>query len=258
MTLMPAIVAAELPRGSVSSFAVGGAPILDNAAPLDIYHNPALACSSTYALEGYGARFFEMSDFDIAAGAAMCRIQVFQLGVAVTQLIGLDYFYERSLLLAASMPLISQCRIGIAVEHLGIEFGEGYGKTSANSLSFGAVSRPMARLRLAASVSNINRPHFDRQDDELPLTAELAASYSASQMKVVLCHHLNSNHPDRFSIGQQTSINRNFDLLLGLETEPLEISGGFSLKLRGFSFEYAYCNNVYLGGTHRVGLRYSH
>ena len=253
------IANAEIPRGSAVAFALGGIPNFAAPSPLDIGFNPALSCSSQYSLETNAARLFEMSDFDIASGGAARRMRRVTFSLAAAQIVGLDYYTERSINVAASVAALPILRLGIALEQQRLEFSEGYPGASTYCLAAGAVYTPSDRARIAISAANINRPRFDDADDPLPLRFEVAGAFRANPAFCVLvAHHLDERMPDRFSIGELTSISREFDLILGLKTEPVEISGGFSLKLRGFSLDYAYCNNVYLGGTHRVGLRYSH
>ena len=253
------IASAEIPRGSTVAFALGGIPNLAAPSPLDIGFNPALSCSSQYFVETNAARLFEMSDFDIASGGAAYRAHRVTLSLAAAQIVGLDYYSERSINFAASVAAVPILRLGIALEQQRLEFSEGYPGASTYCLAAGVMFAPSARTRLAISAASINRPRFVDADDPLPLRFEVAGSFRANPAFCVLvAHHLDERMPDRFSIAELTSISREFDLILGLKTEPVEISGGFSLKLRGFSLDYAYCNNVYLGGTHRVGLRYSH
>lgn len=256
--LLPQAAFAELPRGSTSAFALAGTPNLTGPAPLDLSVNPALSFNSSLTLEGIASRLYEMSDFDIAAGAAVFSRGRISFGLAAAQLVGLDYYAERSLLFAVSIAPHRRWRFGFGFEQQRIEFAEGYGNLSMLAISFGTLINPNDRLWLGGSVGNINRPRFDRQDEPLPLYGLFAAAYQATpSVTIILAHHLNERYPGRFSLGQQWAVVEDLDLLFGLETEPLEISGGFSLKLRGFNFEYAYRNNVYLGGTHRVGLRFS-
>lgn len=250
---------AELPRGSVTSFALGGTPNLLQPSPMDISLNPALSCYARWSFEGVASRLYELSDFDIASGAAAYRFRSVAFGFSAIQLVGADYYSERNLLGVFSVAPIHFLRFGVGLEHQQIEFGEGYGKTSAIAISLGAIFVPTDRAALAISMDRINRPRFEPRDDRLPLRGHIDATFVATpSLTLLLSHQLDENYPDRFCIGQQIAIVKDFDLLLGLSTEPFEISGGFGLKLRGFNFEYAYRNNVYLGGTHRVGLRYSH
>ena len=251
-------VFAELPRGSISSFALGGTPNLISAGPLDMAINPALASCSTYAVEVLASRLYEMSDFDVAAGAAQYSYRNLSLGLAVNQLVGLDYYAERNLLLAASIAPHRAWRLGVGIEHRRLEFGEGYGTVSIVAASCGLMVRLNEKAAIAVSGLNINRPEFDSDDEPLPLAGQIAATYIAnSTLTIVFAHQIEERYPDRFCIGQQVTIVKDVDILIGLTTEPFEISGGLSIKLRGFNFEYAYRNNVYLGGTHRVGLRFS-
>lgn len=252
------IASAELPRGSAASFALGGTPNLFQPSPLDISLNPALSCSARLSFEGIASRFYELSDFDIASGAVAYRHRMVTFGISAVQLIGAEYYSERDFRGVASLAPKHFLRFGVGLEHQQIEFGEGYGKTSAVAISLGALFVPTSRAALAISVDRINRPRFDRQDDHLPLRGHVSATFLATpSLTVVMSNHFDESYPDRFCLGQQITIVKDFDLLLGLTTEPFEISGGFGLKLRGFNFEYAYRNNVYLGGTHCVGLRYS-
>ncbi len=256
--LLTADASAELPRGSISSFALGGTPNLMSPGPLDLAINPALTRCSTYAVEVQASRLHEMSDFDVAAGAAQYNYRNLSLGLAVNQLVGLDYYAERNLLLAASIAPHRIWRLGIGIEHRRIEFGEGYGTVSTVAASCGLAIRLTERAAIALSGLNVNRPKFDSDDEPLPFAGQISATYIAtSTLTIEFAHQIEERYPDRFCIGQQITIVKDFDLLLGLTTEPFEISGGFGLKLRGFNFEYAYRNNVYLGGTHRLGLRYS-
>ena len=249
---------AELPRGSISSFALGGTPNLISAGPLDMAINPALASCSTYAVEVMASRLHEMSDFDVAAGAAQYSYRNLSFGIVVNQLVGLDYYADRSLLLAATIAPHRIWRLGVGIEHRRLEFGEGYGTVSTVTASCGIVVRLNDKAAIALSGLNINRPKFDSNDDPLPLAGQIAATYIANAtLTIVFAHQIEERYPDRFCIGQQVTIVKDVDILIGLTTEPFEISGGLSIKLRGFNFEYAYRNNVYLGGTHRVGLRFS-
>lgn len=248
---------AELPCTSVTSFALGGAIRLSSPPLLDIYLNPALADSNRYGLEFSAARLFEMSDFDIGAGAFAYRFRGISTTAAITDLLGADYYSERSSFFAVSVSPVHGFRVGAGLEQRHLEYGEGYPGASLYSFSLGGVVALRERLHVAAAILDLNGPRYCDADSRLPLRTELAASYSVSPITVALAHHMNSRLPDRFSMGQAISLTKDFELLFGIESEPLELSGGFSFKLRGFNFEYGYRNNVYLGGTHRVGLRYS-
>lgn len=248
---------AQLPSTSVTTLALGGALRLDSPALLDCHHNPALVDSNHYRLEFTASRLFEMSDFDIGAGAISYSYRRINITAAMASLLGADYYSERSLLIALSISPVRRFRFGAGLEQRHLDFGEGYAGASLYAFSLGSVLALRDNLHVAAAALDLNRPRYCETDPKSPLRIEFAATYTASLISIVLAHHLDSQLPDRFSLGQVYKITGDFELLLGIESEPLELSGGFSFKLRGFNFEYGYRNNVYLGGTHRVGLRYS-
>jgi hypothetical protein len=110
---------------------------------------------------------------------------------------------------------------------------------------------------VGGAARNINRPQYQSGSQSLPLIGEISVSYVFSEaFSFLLTQHLEERVRDRFFVGQEVNIAKEFTLHLGLATEPTEISGGFSLGVGSLMFDYGFRDNVYLGGTHRFGLRY--
>jgi hypothetical protein len=248
----------EYPSGSVQSFAKAGCVNLRKPSSLDLYTNPALRTLGKLGVDLSLSRLYNMSDFQLVSGAASVDRKTFSLTVGSTQLTGSDYYWERSYLLAGSVGLPYRFRVGASANYLRIEYAEGYSSLGLTALNLGAVWYAREVVAVAGVVRNVNRPHYKSGSQSLPLAGEISVSYVFSDaFSFFLTQHLEEKVRDRFFIAQEVNITKEFSLHLGIATEPTEISGGFSLGVGSLMFDYGFRDNVYLGGTHRFGLRYT-
>lgn len=247
----------EYPTGSVRSFAKAGCLNLHKPSPLELYVNPALEIPGKIGVDLSLSRLYNLSDFQLASGAACINHKALSLTAGYTQLTGSDYYWERSYLLAGSVGLPYHARIGVSANYLRVEYTGDYRSFGLTTLNFGIAWYAHKAVAVSAAARNINQPHYRSVSQSLPLIGEFAISYVFSDaFSFHLTHHLEENVRDRFFIGQEAGITKEFSLHLGIATEPTEISGGFSLAVSGLMFDYGFRDNVYLGGTHRFGLRY--
>jgi hypothetical protein len=246
----------EYPTGSVQSFAKAGCVNLLKPSSLDLYTNPALKISGKIGVDLSLSRLYNLSDFQLASGAASINRNSFSLTIGTTQLTGSDYYWERSYLIAGSINLPYRLRIGASANYLRTEYAGGYRTHSLLALTLGVVYLRDG-FAVGAVGRSINRPRYRSGSQALPLIGEFAISYVFSDaFSFFLTHHLEEKVRDRFFIGQEVKVTRELVLHLGIATEPTEIGGGFSLGVGGLMFDYGFRDNVYLGGTHRFGLRY--
>jgi hypothetical protein len=247
----------EYPVGSVNSFALAGNLNLRESSPLDLYLNPALRFLQQVGVDLSLSRLYNMPDFDLASGAAVWNYRRFTLGVGSTQLTGSDYYWERSYLLSASTSLYRNTRVGVSANYLRVEFSEGYRSLDLLSFNVGGLWDIRDNLSVAASLHNLNRPRFAGQSKPLSLAGSICAAYVFSpDFTIVASERFAESLHNRFSLGQQINLLHDFSLRFGIASDPTEFGGGFSLRIRGLFFDYGFRDNVYLGGTHRFGLRY--
>ena len=248
----------EYPSGSVPAFAKAGCVNLHKPSSLDLYINPALRISGKIGVDLSLSRLYNMSDFQLASGAATIDRKTFSLTVGSTQLTGSDYYWERSYLLAASVGLPYCLRVGASANYLRVEYTGGYNSLGMTALNLGVGWHKCETVAVGAVARNVNRPHYKSSSQSLPLVGEISVSYAFSDaFSFFLTQHLEEKVRDRFFIGQEVNVAKEFSLHFGLATEPTEISGGFSLGVGSLIFDYGFRDNVYLGGTHRFGLRYT-
>jgi hypothetical protein len=247
----------EYPSSSVPAFAKAGCVNLHKPSSLDLYANPALRISGKIGVDLSLSRLYNMSDFQLVSGAASIDCKMFSLTVGSTQLTGSDYYWERNYLLAGSVGLPFCLRVGASANYLRVEYADGYCGLGLTALNLGVAWYAGESVVVGAVARNVNRPHYKSGSQSLPLIGEISVSYVFSDaFSFLLTQHLEENVRDRFFVGQEVKVSKELSLYLGLATEPTEISGGFSLGVGGLMFDYGFRDNVYLGGTHRFGLRY--
>ncbi len=255
----PTVEAAfEYRAGSVSSFAMAGAVDLHQAMPLDCYQHPALQPDGKLLVELSLARLYNIPDFTHASGLVLRNYRAVTIGLGSTQLTGSDFYWERSYLGFVSVGFRQRWRVGMSIDYQRIQFSGGYDDLDLVSLSLGLLATISRRLRVAATVRNINQPRYSPQSESTPRTGEVSLSHHLSRnIGLFLTYHVEEKMPDRLSFGQKLTILPEFSLRFGLRTEPVDLSGGFSLQIGRFFFDYGFTNNVYLGGTHKLGMRFA-
>jgi hypothetical protein len=238
---------------------MAGCVDLRSGSPLDIYQNPACRPAGKIGIDLSMSRLYNLPDFDLASGAVTASHKLLTLTVASTQLSGAGYYGEHSYLLAGSLGLPHRLRAGVAINHLRIQYGEGYRGLHLTSLSFGCTWDVSGSVSVAAAWRNLNRPHYESSPQQLPISGDVSLSYGFTKdFSFHVLQHFEEKVRDRFAVAQQISVCKELTLSLGIATEPTELSGGFSLGFGAFKIDYGFRDNVYLGGTHRFGLRYAH
>lgn len=234
----------------------GAVDLLDVSA-LDLYAHPAIGLETRWQLDLSATRLYDMPDFTLGSAAAVARFGKAGLGLTTTQLTGSDFYWERSYTGVLSWQLFQHCRIGLAGSYQLLQFDGGYDELSFITLSLGTAIILDNNAQIAVSIHNINKPAYFSGGQSLPHKAELSGAYRFSDLlSFFSTYHIEEAMPDRFSVAQKATLNGQCALRLGLQTNPLDVSGGISVRVGKFCFDYAYGDNIYLGGTHRIGLRY--
>lgn len=243
--------------GSLRSQSLAGAIDLQSFSPLDVQRNPAVRGEGCWAVAMGWTRLYGMGDFELATGAGSYGSRNWSLSLAVQQLSGGDYYWERSYLVALSRRIGKKFTFGVGLNYLDLQFGEGYRRLDATAVSAGIRYQVRSGQVVAVACRNLNRPRYDATLEAIGREADLSMTWQLSPLIVVcLNQRLIERLPDRFSAGQVFRLAPEMSLQLGIITAPTDFAGGISLKLAGIEFEYAYRNSLYLGGTHWLGVQY--
>ncbi len=248
----------EYPVGSVRQFAMSGCVNLFQSSSLDAYANPAFQPGFKASADLSWSRLYNMPDFELASGAGSWGYRALGVTAGVTQLGGADYYSEHSYLLAGSLALHHGLRAGVSINYMRIAYGGGYRSLTSTAFNLGTRWEVGSKVAIGLAVRNVNRPRYGSATNRLPLIGEGGISYIFSEK--FSCHVLQrfeEHVRGRFALGQEIDLHRRLALRFGIATEPTEISGGFSIGVGRLTIDYGFRDNVYLGGTHRFGLRYA-
>jgi hypothetical protein len=187
-----------------------------------LLRNPALKFETDLNIDLSLAKLYEISDLHLAEGMLALDFDKMIFAAGMSQLEYSDVYWEREYVIVASSSLGHQLRYGASARYVK------------------------------------HRPQFVGELETLPLQGTMGVSYDATKIFSIhaqLDYH--EKQKDRLVLGQQIKVHRDFAVCFGIGTEPTELSGGVSFQVAGFEFDYAYRDNVNLGGTHKVGMRYA-
>jgi hypothetical protein len=237
---------------------MSGAVDLLEMSALDLYAHPAIHPAGYWQLDLSVTQLHNLSDFTLGSGAIVMGIRKLSVGLATTQMTGSEFYWERSYTGMLSWRMLPSCRIGLTGSYQLLQFDGGYDELGLITFSVGAVVSASDNAQIAASLHNLNHPSYFSEGQSLPYKTDFSSAYQFNNLlSFYSTYHLEEKMPDRLSVAQKAVLSDQFVLRLGLQTNPLDVSGGISVKVGKFCFDYAYSDNIYLGGTHRIGLRYS-
>jgi len=245
----------EYEHGSLRAFALGGAVNSFSGTALDLLTNPAIPVGHSVSAEGWLSRLYNLHDFELGAGAVAATHKRITVGIAETQLTGSDYYWENELSGVVAFGLKQNLRLGIRLDRRELEYAFGYGRFSLHALSAGLWWQPRNRVSIGVALASVNSPRFTEAEEPLPLTGRFDIGFTVSErVRVYTTQEFEDELADRLKFGQELQLSNELDLLIGVSTNPTELSGGGGIDFLGFTVEYGYRDNVYLGGTHRVGM----
>lgn len=253
----PAHAAFEYGVRSVNSCGMSEAVDLLDVSVIDIGSHPALRGEGKCQIDLSVTQLYNLQEFTLGSGVASVNLRSLTLNLGTTQLTGSDFYWERSYLAGISVGASSRVRLGLAGSYNLVQYDGGYPDLDFFSLSLGVLLMPSSNLRVAASAGHINRPRYYSGSERFPRTGSISMGYRFSKsLAFFSTYSLEEKVPDRLSMAQRLDLNERFSFRLGIQTNPLNISGGITVRFSKFCFDYAYTDSVYLGGTHRIGLRY--
>lgn len=155
----------------------------------------------------------------------------------------------------------SRLYVGYCLNAYMLEFGAtqtmDLGSETTFGLDIGILGVLRERTRLGLFLRNVNEPSVGKYRSE-PIPQWLTAAVSYQPYYGVLTEldiRTMRGEDVEFLVGMQFAVMEMLDLRVGFQTEPNTLTGGFTVKVRGFEVDYAYSSHSALPGTHHVALR---
>lgn len=147
--------------------------------------------------------------------------------------------------------------LGISVNYLQLSI-ETLGKASAAVINFGGVAEIFPELKFGAHISNFSQSDLGGQDElSVPVVMKTGLSYEPSDEVLVSTEIEKMLEEDIiYKVGIEYFIHRSIALRTGLSTTPFIAAGGFGLRIKQLSLDYAYGNRDLVGSIHEISLGY--
>ncbi len=178
-------------------------------------------------------------------------------GLSIQQF-GFELYQENKIGLSYGQQLSPNFSIGVQLNYLSTQIGEGYGEKSGLSGNVGIQGKLNDNLSIAAVVINPNRLKLNEYNEEAyPSIIRLGLAYKISK-KVQIFNEYDKDldHDPNVKMGLEYQPNEQFFFRLGYASEPSSPSFGFGLLLGDWSLDLSSQLYDRLGFSPQISLAY--
>lgn len=204
----------------------------------------------------FHSRLFSLKDLSVSGFSAASPTRLGGMALRITQF-GPPAYREQELILSHGFKVFSGLNAGYSLKGLFLKI-DGYGSSAKFALDMGARAEVTQRLYLSLAGMNLNRPAFGDTREPIPLlwTSSLAFKVMPGLTAAFDLEGLGAVSP-RLKTGLELELSPSFSLMGGLASSPSRFSGGFRIRRKGISLDYAYRHHPFLSGSHHLGLTFS-
>ncbi|HEY0976277.1 MAG TPA: hypothetical protein VGE21_02310 [Flavobacteriales bacterium] len=171
---------------------------------------------------------------------------------------GGDLYTERQVGLAYAMNFGEGLRAGVQIDHLALQFGEGYGSRSAMTVELGVQARLSKALWIGAHLYNPNQASLGGPyDEKAPTELRLGLGYTFNE-NVLLTGEVEKDidRPERYRVGVEYRPSPALFLRTGVSTGPTQAHFGAGFRVKRLDIDLAAAVRSQLGLTPMVNLNY--
>ncbi len=187
--------------------------------------------------------------FATPAGPGVAALGIYRFG---------DELYNEHLVSAAFANTLGIASLGVKATYIQYN-AEGFGRTTALTLSFGGIAQLTPHLAIGAHIININQPDITKHDEQESLPTVLLAgiAFTPSE-KVLLTTEIEKDlaHDAAWKTGLEYKLHQKVWARTGLSIQPEAGSMGLRWKTKKFNLDYAFLYSLNLGASHQATVAY--
>lgn len=204
------------------------------------------------------ANHFMLKEFGYKSMVLAYPSQKGAFGLSIGQF-GYNLYNENKVGLSYGQRLSNTFSLGVQLNYLNTQIGEGYGSKSAISGNVGLLAELSDQVKVAAIVINPNRVKLaEYQNERISTLLKLAVSYSFSE-KVILMSEIQKDIDFDYNaiVAVEYLATDIIYLRAGYGTNPSISTFGFGIKLKEFDIDIASGFHSIIGFTPQISLSYA-
>lgn len=171
---------------------------------------------------------------------------------------GYDLYREQKFGLAYAMRFGDDLRVGVQMDYLNLQLGEGYGSTSAVTVELGVQARLTEDLWIGAHLYNPNQASLSTDpEDRAPTLLRVGMGYTFND-KVVMTLEAEKDidMPERYHVGMEYNPVKALYLRAGVSTGEVQSHFGVGVRAGPVDIDLAVSVQSQLGTTPMLNLNY--
>lgn len=216
--------------------------------------------ASLAELGGFSAGIDTYQPFILSGLNAMAAALVFPVGSGNTgvylQTFGNSYYRESKMKLAYALPLSPELKVGVGLNYMTLQLGEGLGSASSFFPEVGMLFKPRESFTIGLHLSHLTLGTNPFPFDELRGPgAHAALNYQINDnLRLGLQANLVILDPFSINSGLEYTFSKRMALRIGYQSYPQSLSFGFGVRLNRVHFDLASTYHQILGFTPAVSI----
>jgi len=223
-----------------------------------IQNNPAgIAMMSNPAAGIYYENRFLMKELAMKSGAFVLPVRFGVLGVSFNQF-GYSLYNENKLGIAYARAFSDQLRIGVQLDYLTTQFGDGYESTNNITFELGVQSDITKKITVGAFIFNPVKARLSSYTDErVPVIMRFGVTYHFTEKLFGIAEiEKNFDLKPGLRTGFEYTINQTFYARIGLSTQPGLLTFGSGFRIGNLNLDLSAGMHQVLGVSAQAGLIY--
>ena len=201
---------------------------------------------------------FLINELSYRTGVFAYPVSSGAFGLSVGQF-GYSLYNENKIGISYGQRLSKTFSVGVQLNYLSTQIGEGYGSNSALSGTIGLMAKITKELRLAAVVVNPNQAKLSTfQDERYPTLLKLGLAYQISDKVNLLSEVVKDiDYSPLVKVGVEYKALDLIHFRIGYASDPALSTFGFGLNYKDFQLDFASGFHSTLGFTPQISLSFT-
>jgi hypothetical protein len=236
--------------------AMGKACVAIPDLPYAIFFNPANIPGGHFQLSMDYQNYYGIKDLNQVDLVVNLPIRSAPISLGLSSF-GNTLYRELQMMTAGVFRIASKFSLGLSLQYYFCSI-KGYGSQATWGFNLGLAYVLIDKIKIGSMITNINQPTISRAREKLPQTFSIGINYGATPLlSLNLELFQDSRYKQEYRFGADYHLSSFMHLRAGIIDRVNNFSGGCSLAIGTFVFEYALVSHQTLGASHITSLLFT-